>query len=206
MGRGGFLYSADHDTRTVLQAPSDRSGEAGFSLIELLTAISILVIILGAVLALADTTQRIAPRDNARADAIREAQVGLHAMTRQLRQAYELHSNDANNIDVSFLRNGTLRRVRYECDQPHPTEAAYNRCVRYDIVGGSSPGGRVVIDRVMNGPAGGGAGVFTYELNPGGNVTYATASIEVPAKADRREGHPHRVALYDGFYMRNLDG
>jgi prepilin-type N-terminal cleavage/methylation domain-containing protein len=200
------LYLADDHTRTALQPPSDRSGEAGYSLIELLTTISILAVILGAVLALADVTQRIAPRDSARAEAIRETQVGLHAMTRQLRQAYELHVNDANNIEVSYLQNGTLRQVRYECDQPHPTETAYNQCVRYDVVGGNAPGGTVVIDRVMNGPAGSGAGVFTYELNPGGNVTYATASVEVPAKSDRRQGHEHMVAFYDGFYMRNLDG
>ena len=200
------MYPAADHTRTALQPPSDRSGEAGYSLIELLTTISILAVILGAVLALADVTQRIAPRDSARAEAIRETQVGLHAMTRQLRQAYELHMNDANNIEVSYLQNGTLRQVRYECDQPHPTETAYNRCVRYDVVGGNAPGGTVVIDRVMNGPAGGGAGVFTYELNPGGNVTYATASVEVPAKSDRRQGHEHKVAFYDGFYMRNLDG
>ena len=59
---------------------------------------------------------------------------------------------------------------------------------------------------VMNGPSGTAGGIFTYELNSGGNVTYASAAIEVPAKHDRKEGFEHKVALYDGFYMRNLDG
>jgi type II secretory pathway pseudopilin PulG len=183
-----------------------RSGEAGYSLIELMAVVSLLVIVLGAVLALGETTQRIAPREQERAHAIREAQVGLHSMTRQLRQAYLPHTLTDSTMDVT-LRNGS--RYSFECDQPHPTETGYNRCWRYPVVGGVKGAGTLLIDRVMNGPAGGGSPnpnpVFAYETNPAGTVTYAHVSVDVPARGERADGHPHKIGLYDGVYMRNLD-
>jgi hypothetical protein len=193
-----------------LRPTADKGGEAGYALTELLLVSSLLVIVLGAILALGETTQRITPRDTERAHVIREAQVGLHAMTRQLREAYDMTdpphvAATSSTLDVT-LRNGT--RYSFECDEPHPTEAGYNRCVRFPVVGGvKQTQGRVVIDRVLNGPAGSGAEnpIFTYETNPAGIVTYIRVQIQVPAKGDLKDGHDHSVVLEDGVYMRNLD-
>jgi len=182
--------------------------ESGYALVELMAVTTILVIVLGAVAALGETTQRIAPKDTERAHAIREAQVGLHGMTRQLRQAYLVHANTPYTMEVSLLVNGAPRRFSYECDQAHPTVSSYNRCLRYEVVGGAKTGGKVVIDRLLNGPAGGAEShpVFTYETNSAGTPTYVHASIDVPAKGDLKNGHDHEIALSDGFYMRNRDG
>jgi prepilin-type N-terminal cleavage/methylation domain-containing protein len=201
------LLHDSHSRPTDSPSPRDRSGEAGYSLIELLAVISVLVVLLGAVLALGETTNRIAPRDTDRAHAIRDAQVGLHGMTRQLRQAYQLHAATAYTMDVSVVVGGVARRFSYECDEPHPTKPTYNRCYRYEVVGGSKGDGKLVIDRVLNGPNGTGGTnpIFTFETNASGNVTYATAAVDVPAKGDRQVGHRHKIPLYDGFYMRNLD-
>jgi hypothetical protein len=191
--------------------PAARSGEAGYALTELLLVSSLLVIVLGAILALGETTQRITPRDTERAHVIREAQVGLHGMTRQLRQAADMtvpphEAATGSTLDVT-LRDGT--RYSFECDEPHPTEAGYNRCVRFPVVSGvkQTQQGMVVIDRVLNGPAGTGSSnpIFQYETNLAGIVTYLRVVIHVPAKGDLKDGHDYDVVLEDGVYMRNLD-
>jgi hypothetical protein len=189
-----------------------RSGEAGYALTELLLVSSLLVIVLGAILALGETTQRIAPRDTERAHVIREAQVGLHGMTRQLREAADMtapphEAATGSTLDVT-LRDGT--RYSFECDEPHPTQAGYNRCVRFpfDTNGVKQTSqGMVLIDRVLNGPAGTGATnpIFQYETNLAGIVTYVHVAIHVPAKGDLANGHDYDVVLEDGVYMRNLD-
>jgi type II secretory pathway pseudopilin PulG len=187
------------------------SGQAGYALTELLLVTSLLAIVLGAILALGETTQRIAPRDTERAHVIREAQVGLHSMTRQLREAADM-TDPPHVAATSSTLDVTLRdesRFSFECNVAHPTEAGYNRCVRYPVVGGvkQTSQGVVLIDRVMNGPAGSGATnpIFQYEMNLAGIVTYVRVQILVPAKGELRDGHDYEVVLEDGVYMRNLD-
>jgi hypothetical protein len=200
------LENAQREKRT----PGGRGGEAGYALTELLVVATLLVVVLGAILALGETTQKMTPRDTERAHAIREAQVGLHAMTKQMRQAYDL-STPTHSAPTEYTLDVTLRdgrRFSFECDQPHPTVTAYNRCVRFPVVGGVKGTGTVLIDRVLNGPAAGVSNptpVFTYETNAAGTTTYVHVSIEVPAKGDLRSGHEHEIVLYDGVYMRNLD-
>jgi hypothetical protein len=207
----GKVPSAIDTTRRNPRPTAARSGEAGYALTELLLVSSLLVIVLGAILALGETTQRIAPRDTERAHVIREAQVGLHGMTRQLRQAADMtvpphEAATASTLDLT-LRDGT--RFSFECDEPHPTETGYNRCVRFPVVDGvkQEQNGMVLIDRVLNGPAGTGATnpIFQYETNLAGIVTYVHVSIHVPAKGDRTDGYDYDVVLEDGVYMRNLD-
>jgi Tfp pilus assembly protein PilX len=208
---GQVLTTLDTAHRDIRPAVPDR-GEAGYALTELLMVSALLVIVLGAILALGETTQRITPSDTERAHVIREAQVGLHAMTRQLRQAADMEvppheAPTAATIDAT-MRDGA--RYSFECDEPHPTQAGYNRCVRFpvDAAGVKQTGqGRVLIDRVLNGPAGTGAThpIFRYETNVAGIVTYLHVEIHVPAKGDRPDGHDYDVVLEDGVYMRNLD-
>jgi hypothetical protein len=194
-----------------LRRTADTGGESGYALTELLLVTSLLVIVLGAILALGETTQRITPRDTERAHVIREAQVGLHSMTRQLRQTADM-TDPPHEVATGSTLDVTLRdglRYSFECDQPHPTEAGYNRCVRFPVVGGvkQTTQGIVLIDRVLNGPAGSGATnpIFSYETNLAGIVTYVRVHVLVPAKGDLRDGHDHSVILEDGVYMRNLD-
>jgi competence protein ComGC len=174
------------------------SRESGFALIEQLVVVAVLGVVVAAILSLGETTQRIAPKDSERAFVIRETQVGLHRMTKELRQSHALVSTGTHEMDVRVLVGGTEQRVRYNCSQPHPTEPDYRRCLRYV---GTSTTGEVVIDRVLAaaGP------VFSYVTNAQGAITYVEASVEVPARGDLRVGHRHRVALHDGFWMRNFD-
>jgi type II secretory pathway pseudopilin PulG len=173
------------------------SGAAGYALVELLLVASLLIVVLGAILALGETTQRIAPKESERAHVIREAQVGLHRMTRELRHAYEAPTVTGSTMQAAVLgANGTTRTVRYDCDEAHPTDAAYTRCLRHVFSGGSWTGGEVVIDRVLN-------GTTVFAATP---PDYVTATVQVAARGGLQDGYDHRVILEDGIYMRNLDG
>jgi Tfp pilus assembly protein PilX len=158
---------------------------------------SLLVVVLGAILALGETTQRIAPKESERAHVIREAQVGLHRMTRELRHAYEAPTVSGATMQANVRAlGGATRTVRYDCDEAHPTDPAYTRCLRQVLSGGTWSTGEVVIDRVLNGTA-------VFSLTP---PDYVGATVEVAARGGLEDGHDHRIVLEDGFYMRNLDG
>jgi type II secretory pathway pseudopilin PulG len=187
------LETAHRDPR-----PADaRDGEAGYALVELMVVASLLVVVLGAILALGETTQRIAPKETERAHVIREAQVGMHRMTRELRHAYQAPTLTGSTMQAAVLgTNGATRTVRYDCDEAHPTDPAYTRCLRQVFSGGSWTGGEVVIDRVLNGTA-------VFSATP---PDYVSARVEVAARGGLKDGHDHRIILEGGIYMRNLDG
>jgi Tfp pilus assembly protein PilX len=158
---------------------------------------SLLVIVLSAILALGETTQRIAPKESERAHVIREAQVGLHRMTRELRHAYQAPTVSGSAMQANVLgTNGATATVRYDCDEAHPTDLTYTQCVRQVFSSGSWSAEELVIDRVLN-------GTTVFDLTP---PDYVSATVEVAARGDLNDGYDHRVILEDGFYMRNLDG
>jgi hypothetical protein len=158
---------------------------------------ALLLVVLGAILTLAETTQRIAPKETERAHVIREAQVGLYRMTRELRHAYSAPAVTPSTIQATVLgTGGVTRTVSYECNHAHPTTSGWTQCKRFLVNGSVKTGGEVIVDRVLNGSS-----VFT--LTP---PDYVRAAVEVAARGDRQTGHTHRVILDDGFYMRNLDG
>jgi hypothetical protein len=183
------------------------ASEDGHGLIEVLLVVALVPVVLGAVLLFGETTFRLAPRDHEQALVARETQVGIHRMTRELRAAHEVHTATASTIDVNVLVRGTNTRVRYDCAIPHPGEATYRRCVRYVVAADSTTGpGDVVVDRVLSlGGSSPTSPVFTYETNAVGQVSYVRVRVEVPARGDLKVGHRHRIALHDGFFLRNTD-
>jgi type II secretory pathway pseudopilin PulG len=192
------LLSRDHTRPVADRTSKPRSAEAGYALIELMVVASLLVIVLGAMLTLGETSQRIAPKETERAQVIREAQVGLHRMTRELRHASQASVGGGSAITAVVPRGTTNLTVRYECNRPHPTDSAYTQCQRFTVSGGNQTGGEVVVDRVLNGNS-----VFSV---PTGSTNYVRALVEVAARGDLRDGHDHRVVLDDGIYMRNVPG
>jgi len=184
------LDNAQRDERY----PRTRRGEAGYALVELLVVASLLVIVLGAVLTLGETSQRIAPRESERAQVIREAQVGLHRMTRELRHTYQAPTVTGSTIQATVTDGGTTRTVRYDCNVTSTSNPDYKQCVRSVV--GVTGSNTVVIDRVLNGTS-----VFTLT-----GTNYVRALVEVAAKGDLNDGYDHRVVLDDGIYMRNISG
>ena len=170
-----------------------RDQQAGFTLIEVTITAALLSFIVLAILAISDNTTKHAVQDQERAHVIREAQVGLHRMTRELRQAYTINSNTATSMSVQVLVGGVGTTVVYNCGVVHPTDASLRRCTR--TVGVDTV---VVVDRIKPGT------VFTYDgFSP---PRYVQARVSVPAKGERTtSGHAFSIVLDDGFYMRNLD-
>jgi hypothetical protein len=138
---------------------------------------------------------------------IREAQVGLHRMTRELREAHRVETPiSASKADVWVpLPGGQEQRVSYECDQAHPSNTAFKRCLRFTYPAGvKSATGEPIVDRVLNGAADSTTPVFVRGAAP--STDYVKTTVEVAAGGDLENGYDYSILLEDGFYMRNLDG
>jgi hypothetical protein len=180
------------DSKRTADRRSGRSGEGGYAAIELLVVASLLSIVLGAILVLAETTQRIAPKESERALVIREAQVGLHRMTRELRHALPTPTVTGSRMQAQVLTSSGTQVVSYECDHDHPSDSEYTRCVR--VAGGKT---ELIVDRVLNGTS-------VFSLPEGAD--YVRVAVEVAARGDLPNGYDHRIVLDDAIYLRNVDG
>lgn len=184
--------------------------EGGMALAEVLVGMALAIGVLFALLGLMDTTAKIAPRDQERAHAIRDAQVGLHRLTRELRQAYKVQAITDYSVDF-LVGNGS--HVRYECDVPYPEDDPanpydqdYRQCKRVQApVGQSLPAiasGETVVERVLN-PS---TQTKVFNNSTGGvSPRFIRVRVDVPARGERtEERNRHSVVLDDGVYMRNL--
>jgi len=170
------------------------------TLAELLVAMAVGTIVMLAVLGLLDATIQTAPRDQERADTIREAQVGVHFMTRELREANKVWTPGKTQIYVNI---GDDRHVLYDCGVVQPDNPDERQCRRWEAAIGSElpldEAGEVVVERRVPGD------VFTYEPNLI-NPTYVKVHIEVPQSGEREsDGYHQDLVLDDGFYLRNTD-
>jgi type II secretory pathway pseudopilin PulG len=183
-----------------------RREESGFTLVELLVAAGLLLIVVGAVLALLDSSSSIAARDQERTHAIGEAQAGVHRMTKELRQAFSIVSSSPYVFEVHVVKNGADHDVTYDCSGTSSAGPPLGQCVRYETAGSGQTAASTVVDRLINKPGSGRPPVFTYTTNGSGHTTYATVHVEVPSKGERAAGYAYSVVVDDGFYMRNLGG
>ncbi len=183
------------------------SQQAGFSLMELLVAQALFLVVMGAAVTMLDTQSKLAPRDKERASAMREAQVGLAGIVRELRQTRTVIFASASRFEVELERDGVLRRVGYKCDQPsavddpdNPFDQTYLRCVRVEGPAGSSlpsySSGRTVLSRLKSGT------VFTYSPTSA-SPTYVGTTVRLPSRGERKESNGADFVLNDGFTMPN---
>jgi Tfp pilus assembly protein PilV len=174
--------------------------ERGVSLAELLVGMLVMSIVLITLLGLLDATVKTAPRDEERANSIREGQTGMHVMTRELREANKVWTPGKTQIYVNI---GDDKHVLYDCDVVHPDDPDQRQCLRWEAAIGSelpldSPG-QVVVERRVAGD------VFTYEPNLI-NPTYVEVELQVPQSGRRpSDGYKANLVLDDGFYLRNTD-
>jgi len=135
-----------------------RAGERGFTLVEMLVAMSIAVVLLMPTVLLINTAQNHATGDISRADSIQYASAGIRQMDQELRQAYEIEyptsTNDSspscpegttgaaagvqtcNVLDVlarltSTGYTGSDFEVRYDCSVASTTITGDHACWRY---------------------------------------------------------------------------
>lgn len=178
--------------------------ERGFTLTEQLVVASGLVVILGAIMGLADLAAKSAPTDRERVHAVREAQVEVDKMVRELRKAYALSITNAGfRATGQLLDGGVAVTVTYDCSAA-PVNGL-RKCDRSQS-GGTSPPAQTVLPRIANAAA---RPVFTAQQradDAGVNwTTYVRVIVEVPSKGERTTGGTARTVLDDGFYLRNVD-
>ena len=180
-------------------SPACVRSENGFVLAELLVGLVTFSFVLFALLSLLDTAAQTAPRDEERANAIREGQAGLHVMTRELRQATKVWTPGKTKI---YINLGDDTHVYYDCDAVHPDDSTQRQCLRWEAAIGSElpldQPGQVVVDRRVAGD------VFTYSPNLV-NPTFVKVEIQVPQAGDRKNGYKANLVLDDGIYLRNTD-
>jgi prepilin-type N-terminal cleavage/methylation domain-containing protein len=171
--------------------------QRGFTLIETLVAASLMTVLLGAVLSMSATSQKIAPKDQERAYGLQDAQTGLYSMTRELRQSYGINAITATQMDVNVRKGGVAKRVVYDCNQTSAKVATMKQCSRWEVVGGIA-GTKVPVVPIIS------SATFTYTPSSG-TPTFVQVKINIPAKGELKIGDRHTLVLDDGFYMRNLD-
>ena len=174
----------------------------GFTLVEQLVVSAGLVVILGAIMGLADLAAQTAPTDRERVHAVREAQVELDKMVRELRKAHAI-TIEPYKATAQLLDEGVNATVTYDCSAA-PVNGLRS-CVRSQA-GGTSPPTQTVLPRLANGD---GRPVFTAQQRPDssnvGWTTYVRVIVEVPSRGERSVGGQARTVLDDGFYLRNVD-
>src|SRR3954470_18706914 len=177
--------------------------EAGWTLVELMITAGLLAVVLTAILSLLDTTNKLAPVDQERAHDLRETQVGVYRMTRELRQGHSLVQTGPYVVEAHVYAGGADHDVVYDCSGAS-SAPDYGQCIRYEKTGGSPGPSTPVVDGLLNKPGSGLVPVFTYTQH-GGKTTYGNVRVEVSAKGTKRNGYSHRIVFQDGFYLRNLD-
>lgn len=187
--------------------------QSGMTLIELLVAAALLTIVLGATLAPMNTSATIEKRDVAWAEAIRDGQIGLQRMVREVRQAYSVQGASPNSLDFKVYLGDQDLHIVYQCDMPYPSSpsnpyaSSYHRCVRIQAIGNAAlpslASGEVVIDRLLNGTNA--DPVFTYTPNTI-SPKFIAAKIKLPARGTLTSpGLSHAMTFEQGLYLRNLN-
>jgi type II secretory pathway pseudopilin PulG len=162
--------------------------QSGHTLVELLVALPIALIVLSVALLALETTVRQEHRTRDHSATLRDQQVGLERMTRELREATSFTFLTSQKVEFeAYLRSaGGLRRIRYDC-------SSGTNCLRLEgPVGGTVSGPTPIIDALEN------PDVFEPEpdfVNP--RYVGVVASVRIA---------PERplITLRDGVDLRNL--
>jgi prepilin-type N-terminal cleavage/methylation domain-containing protein len=194
--------------------------ERGFTLVEMLVSILLLVVALGVLMAPMVASQRVEQRAMNYAYAQQEARTGVESIVAQLRQATQIGNQPSlNTVVFNVTLGGQALTVEYECDIAQPN-TQYQECVRVYAPQGTAPptptpsctgtwpsgtGCQIVARNLINGTTG--APVFAFGPDP--NTPYAddymTATLQVPSSGGQAYGLTHPIVLSDGTLMRNLN-
>ncbi len=158
---------------------------------------SLLAIVLSAALTLLERTWALEPADQEWNHAVRESQVGLYRMTRELRQGTNISMSSAYVIsaDVKEGSPAATQHVLYQCDQS-------STCTRKSTTAPAAApttgaGGVPVINNVKNQALS--LPVFTQP-----STNYFQVAIKVPSQGKlKTTGSFHTITFSDGFFARN---
>ena len=189
------------DAVTVPIGGSINGSERGYTIVELLVAMTLGIVVLGAVVSSYVSQLGSSGESVSRADSVRELIPGVDRMTREIRSATYVQITGGNQIDLQTpWRGGSttsgIRRVVYLC--------ASGKCTRDQGAAGlgsalsGSP--TTVIDRVGN------ADVFTPASGTFTGGTVATSPyVTIKLDVEISEGSSGRqIQFNDGVTLRNV--
>jgi prepilin-type N-terminal cleavage/methylation domain-containing protein len=168
--------------------------QQGFTLIEQLVSILILVVVVGATLTALESMLRAAPADQEWSHIVANTQAGLYRMTRELRQGTSVTLVTPYVISADVVLKGETQHVLYQCDLS-------SSCTRKSTTAPAAApsrgaGGTTVIASLQNFSLG--TSVFT---SP--STKYFQVSVIVRSAGALVTKHTHNVTLTDGFFARN---
>jgi Tfp pilus assembly protein PilX len=183
-------------------------GEEGYTLVEVIVVLGLLVLVMGMLMSPIVVSQRIYTRDTNYAFAQQQAQTGLESMVSQIRAATSIISSGGYYVQMNVTIGGSALLVAYECDIDQ-TGTTYDECVRVQTTqGGTLPSmstGKVVITNLQNSSGSSPVPVFTWGPDPNAPY-YMTATIRLPASGGvAKPGLNHSLVFSDGTLMRNLN-
>ena len=170
--------------------------ERGFTLVELLVGMTVLVILMMATFNVLDDSTKLAIRDNDRTTAVRDAQVGLDRMIRELRHTSLVNSATPQVLDVNVTRRGVDRRVVFDCSVAVPGATGLRRCMRTPSGGPAE----LLVDRVRD--IGADASAFTY--TPASGARHVRVRIGVAVDGGKKGGYGDALVLTDGTALRHV--
>src|SRR3954470_21252662 len=144
-----------------------RTSEDGVTLIELLVALTIFMVVLGAVLGVLTAASRGVNDDAVRTQSAIDAQTGIARMVRELRGAYRVSKMSGTLLEFDARINGQPFFIQYDCGVATPNDPNnvyaqyYRRCVRKTAVitdvSADDPAlpanGTIIVDRICPGTA-----------------------------------------------------
>lgn len=159
--------------------------QAGFTLVELLISMSLMLLLLTASLSALTTIERGQRKSADRADALADARSGLERMTRELRQSFSVASTSTATtlaastfVHLDGAATATRQNVTYACGA--------GRCTRRVGTGLTT-----IIPNVAN------ADVFAYAPPPPGAPTYVAIKVVLALRGGKA------ATLTDGVQLRN---
>ncbi len=186
----------------------DLDSEVGFTLVEILVVVALLVTVLGLLMAPLTMSMRQESTNANYAFAQQRARTAIEAIVAQVRQANAMFTTSAtsNIIDMNVTLNGSTVQVYYECDVAQ-AGTSYHECIRVQAAVGATittlTGGSVVATNLTNGTA----ADPVFSLAPSGFAPYyMTATLKVPASGGYATSQlAHTISFTDGALMRNLN-
>jgi hypothetical protein len=179
-----------------------RREEAGFTLFELITAITVMVVVLGTAMVLFHVVLRTQPEVSDRNVKIQAAQVSMERIVRDLRQTYAVVDVSPSQLTVLTYDNrtscggadlGTARRCRvtYSCTAGTCTRTGREA----DDTTGATAGPAVTTVSGLSSSE-----VFA-ATPPGPSPSYISLQFVVPVKEGSTED---AITLRDGVALRNV--
>jgi len=182
------------------RAPRSDRREDGYTLVELLVGITLMLLVLAAGFTLLQIVVRTEPAIQSANSSIQEGQIAAERMARELRLTYNVNSASADSLSVdTYLQRGTSCSVTGGTETARQCRVVYactsTSCTRtVSEVDGTGAQTSTVVTGLTS------ASVFTYSPS---STDPTTISLTLSLSG---EGSGDAITVSDGVALRNVSG